>query len=457
MSAGGLAALPPEVNSAWMYAGPGSGSMLAAATAWDRLAAELSSSAASYQAVISGLTDELWHGPASASMATAAVRYAAWMNTTAEQARQAAKQARAAASAFQRAYAATVPPAVIAANRAMLTKLVATNGLGQNSAAIAANEAQYGQMWTQDAAAMYAYAGASAAAATLTPFTVPPQNTNPTGPSWQAAAVGQAAATGGAQPVTTALQQLATAGPIAAILAQINTFLETNPVYQAMSAPLSAFGQLLVASGRDARGGRFPLRALGPVFRHWFPNIQGGEPASALMSDVSGEALRSTLVGSHGSPVRPAGGGGVSAGLGRAAAVGSLSVPQAWGTPIRLTSAASSLPVDGLVGSPPAWVAGLDGCYGGMLPVAGVMDAPRTAAAGLQNSARGKPAAQLAEAAGAHRETSSRVQLNRGIPAVVRSLSDRERAELEALRNQVAELLKQRDEAARTIRNAIRP
>ncbi|MDD4867529.1 MAG: PPE domain-containing protein, partial [Mycobacterium sp.] len=33
--------LPPEVNSARMYAGPGSGSMLTAAEAWDGLAAQL--------------------------------------------------------------------------------------------------------------------------------------------------------------------------------------------------------------------------------------------------------------------------------------------------------------------------------------------------------------------------------------------------------------------------------
>ena len=52
-------AFPPEFNSARMYAGPGPGSMLAAAAAWNGLAAELRSVASSYGSVISGLTDEL--------------------------------------------------------------------------------------------------------------------------------------------------------------------------------------------------------------------------------------------------------------------------------------------------------------------------------------------------------------------------------------------------------------
>ncbi|MCV7310668.1 PPE domain-containing protein, partial [Mycobacterium paraffinicum] len=36
-------ALPPEVNSARIYAGPGSGSLMTAASAWNAIAAELQS------------------------------------------------------------------------------------------------------------------------------------------------------------------------------------------------------------------------------------------------------------------------------------------------------------------------------------------------------------------------------------------------------------------------------
>jgi PPE-repeat protein len=58
-----FAILPPEINSGRMYAGPGSGPMLAAAAAWDGLATELQAAAASYRSVISGLTAGPWLAP----------------------------------------------------------------------------------------------------------------------------------------------------------------------------------------------------------------------------------------------------------------------------------------------------------------------------------------------------------------------------------------------------------
>ncbi len=108
-----FAMLPPEVNSARMYSGAGSGPMLAAASAWNGLAAELRSTAMSYGKVITSLTGEEWHGPASAAMAAAAMPYVAWMSTTAAQAEQTATQATAAAAAYETAFAATVAPTLI--------------------------------------------------------------------------------------------------------------------------------------------------------------------------------------------------------------------------------------------------------------------------------------------------------------------------------------------------------
>jgi hypothetical protein len=59
-------ALPPEINSARMYSGPGSAPLLAAASAWTGLAAELHSAAVSYASVVSALAGDMWLGPASA-------------------------------------------------------------------------------------------------------------------------------------------------------------------------------------------------------------------------------------------------------------------------------------------------------------------------------------------------------------------------------------------------------
>jgi PPE-repeat protein len=176
-----FALLPPEINSALMYSGSGAGPMLTGAAAWAGLSAELHTMASAYDGVIAALTDGSWSGPASASMAGASAAQVEWLVNAAGQADQVASQAVAAVSAYEAAFMATVPPPEIAANRALLMALVATNLLGQNTAAIVATEAQYAEMWAQDAAAMYGYAGASSSASTLTPFTTAAESANPAG------------------------------------------------------------------------------------------------------------------------------------------------------------------------------------------------------------------------------------------------------------------------------------
>src|SRR5580704_14773317 len=132
--------LPPEVNSALMYAGPGSGPLLAAAAAWEAVATQLESAAGGYS---SGLTGLSWFGPSSMAMSAAAASYVAWLQAAAVQAGITATQAYGAAAAYEAAYLMTVPPPVIAANRTQLMVLVATNFFGQNGPAIAATEAHY--------------------------------------------------------------------------------------------------------------------------------------------------------------------------------------------------------------------------------------------------------------------------------------------------------------------------
>ena len=182
-------ALPPEINSTRMYTGAGAGPMMAAAAAWNNLAAELNTTASASQSVISTLTDDEWRGPSAVAMATAATPYVGWMHTTAAAAQHAANQAMASAAAYEAAFTMTVPPPVVVANRVQLAALVATNILGQNTPAIAATEAHYGEMWAQDAVAMYGYAGSSASAGKLVPLSDPASTTNPGGLGGQAAAV----------------------------------------------------------------------------------------------------------------------------------------------------------------------------------------------------------------------------------------------------------------------------
>lgn len=192
-----FAMLPPEVNSTRMYSGPGAGSLWAAA-AWDQVSAELQSAAETYRSVIASLTGWQWLGPSSVRMGAAVTPYVEWLTTTAAQARQTATQITAAATGFEQAFAMTVPPPAIMANRAQVLSLIATNFFGQNTAAIAALETQYAEMWEQDATAMYDYAATSAAARTLTPFTSPQQDTNSAGLPAQSAEVSRATANAGA-------------------------------------------------------------------------------------------------------------------------------------------------------------------------------------------------------------------------------------------------------------------
>jgi PPE-repeat protein len=189
---------------------------MAAASAWDGLAAELSTAATGYTSVIDELTSSPWLGPASRTMMAAVTPYVSWMSAAGAAAEEAASQARAAAAAFETAFTLTVPPPAVAANRVLLATLVATNFFGQNTPAIAATEAQYMEMWAQDAAAMYGYASSSALATELNQFIDPPNTTNAGAAGGQSAAVAQATAQPAgqsAQTVATTASQLITSVP----------------------------------------------------------------------------------------------------------------------------------------------------------------------------------------------------------------------------------------------------
>ncbi|ORV96980.1 PPE family protein [Mycobacterium kyorinense] len=353
--------LPPEINSGRIYAGPGPGPMLAAAAAWDVLAAELQSAAASYRSVISGLTAG-WHGPSSATMAAAAAPYAAWMSATAGQAEQTANQARMAAAAYETAFAAIVPPPVIAANRALLMSLIATNFLGQNTAAIAATEFHYAEMWAQDAAAMYGYAGASATAAQVKPFTPPPPTTNPAGTAGQAAAVAQAAGTAAGAHAQT-LPQMMSAVPqslqsLASPVSSAAPAAAADPPSPLMTIDSFITGPLSPASLFTIGGVPYLLGIQGYLLP------QGGANLTAAAERVRRDQMKLVQLGIEPEDVASgprfvgSGGGAVSAGMGRAGLVGGLSVPQGWASAAPgIRTAAAMLPEASLSAAPAALAA----------------------------------------------------------------------------------------------------
>lgn len=371
-------ALPPEINSGRMYVGPGSGPMLAASAAWDELAAELQSTAGSYGSTIEGLTVGPWTGPSSIAMAAAAAPYVTWINAAGAQAEEAATQAKLAAGAYETAFAATVPPPVIAANRALLMMLIATNILGQNTAAIAATEAQYMEMWAQDAAAMYSYAGSSATASQLTPFTEPPQTTNTSGTAVQSAAVSQASTLSSSN-TATQLSQLITSVPntlqsLATTTTTTNTAASTaastglslppvpaaltnwNTIFSTIaSGPYSLQGLTSIPGG--------PFLSFGQVYAYG----QNGQALAAFNAPkvISGALAPIAAEMPHLSSAG-LGGGPVSGAMGRAALVGSMSVPQGWTQAApAIRTLASVLPTN-LAAAPAASLAGEGGVFSQM-------------------------------------------------------------------------------------------
>ncbi len=347
-------ALPPEINSGRMYAGPGSGSMMRAAATWSELASELRSQAASYGSAVSGLTSQGWRGAASLAMADAAAPYVVWMNTTAAQAEQTADHATAAASAFEVAFAMTVPPAVIAANRTTLATLVATNTFGQNTSAIAATEAQYSEMWAQDAAAMYGYAGQSAAATKVPSFTTPPQTTNSSAQTGQTAAVTQAASSSATADARATLSQAARS--LSLTLHSLSTPGASTNSSTSILDLNSNFWNTVTSSG-----------AFNPsqIVTACTASTLGSTGASSIVGDGALDGI-TTLMSSYSAGAQgfsEFGGASTSitAGLGQAASIGHLSAPPAWAAAAPAAAPLNSVLATSPISTPAQAASGMPG------------------------------------------------------------------------------------------------
>jgi PPE-repeat protein len=372
-------ALPPEVNSARMYAGAGSTSLTTAASAWRSLAAELNSAGLGYENVITQLSSEEWLGPASTKAAQALTPYVTWMKTTATQAEQAATQLDAASAAFETAFASVVPPPLIAQNRALLLQALQSNVLGQYTNVITQLESQYGQMWAQDSSTLYNYAAQSSNATKVTPFTSAPEVSTQDAGAKQGAAVSSASSTGAGNASSTtakAIQQTPTtikaaAAPTAAATTATDPFSEMWFLLTGQSSLPTSFASFINGLSPFA-GFAYNTEGL-PYFSVGMGNsgVQiakstgqlGGAAASAAAAAPKGlSGLGGMLGGGAGAPA-------VAAGLGNAASVGKLSVPALWSGAAPALSHATAVPVSAISAVPEA--AGQGNLLGGM-PLAGM-------------------------------------------------------------------------------------
>ena len=363
-----FAARPPEINSTLIYSGSGAGPLMAASSAFSALSSELNSNAASYESIISSLSSE-WTGPSSTAMAASAQTYVTWLTTTSAQLQEAAAAATSSAAAYEAAYSATIPPAVVAANRAQLAVLVATNILGQNTPAIAANEALYGEFWAQDAAAMYGYsAAASAASSALTPLTDPTENTNPAGQGQQATAVGQAVGSNGTS--STLNNALGGAQNAASSAANPAAVAAQDTGTSILSALNGLFGVPIVGNtiynvGVTLAWNTAMMTATLPLLAHFMAGSAFGFSIGDTAPLGAGLGFGTTLAGATGSVGGI--GGATLAGMGEASTVGGLSVPAGWSAATPATVTDATLAGSGWT-SPVEEGAGMGGAPGGIMP-----------------------------------------------------------------------------------------
>jgi PPE-repeat protein len=322
---------------------------MAAASAWNELAADLESTATSYQSVIAQLTGGPWLGPTATRMAAAAAPYIAWLQGSSIQAAQTSGQASLAAAAYESAFDATVPPTVVAANRALLAALVATNFLGQNTPAIAATEALYMEMWFQDGLTMDTYALTSQQAIAL-PQQTPAPTTSDGGTSANAAAAAQSTATPGSG--------IGSLGTDIESLLSLDTNLQSFLTNGLTNGLTSVLGDLGVPTSLDSTiVGALTSTGLGstdsilPVQGVYYATMMASMPAKmlismansmnasqamqasnqAMLADVSAlvDAKMKAIMGGISGQLRGFG-SAISAQLASAHRLGGLSIPNGW-------------------------------------------------------------------------------------------------------------------------------
>jgi len=227
------------------------------------------------------------------------------------------------------------------------------------------------EMWAQDAAAMYGYAASSASASALAPFSEPPKTTNDSAGATQAAAVTQSSAQSGSntasqlsqlsttmQPAVQTVTNGTSTGATSTELTTPSFITNWNEFWSVVTGVYSPQSWTTIPGG--------PFLSFGQAYA-WGQNGQAAAAYLAGPKAISG-ALAPLTSGT--SAVKPmlssaVGAGQVSGSMGKAALVGSMSVPQGWTDAApALRTVAQVLPAN--VAAAPAALAGEEGVFSQM-------------------------------------------------------------------------------------------